>query len=677
MGEAATSAVSGALSFVFGGREDQAQQLIKKLSADIGQNWQAWSATSSHMTPQKLASVQASFNDVVPLLWLTPREIAERIENTDEIADLLLNRAAELAASFKTGLGGENDAAREFLRTIISQAYQHLCRDPGFFQLLNPWVQTLQVEHQRRQADATRQMADKQDQAADKLDQVLSLLREQHGSEVARLNDQIDQITARHAEDRDATANLLGLLLDREITPDRWVQEVERAEAEVRRLLDQQYTLPNEASEAERDLIGRARAALERFDFETAEALRREIREIGRRRRRDAQKMMAAQDAAETAEIAATVSAALDYPRAAELYREAAGTSNLSRQMIWHYLDRACTMLEKQGVEYGDNAALDRAIDWYRTQVLPIAPGLSERAISLLGLGNVLRNRGERQQYDENLLAAEKAYRDCAELYAAGDDLMAAANAMIGVGNALQTLGERETGTARLEQAVEAYTQALLERTRDRVPLQWAMTQNNLGNALRALGERETGTARLEEAIEAYTQALLEHTRDRMPLEWAAIQNNRGTALQNLGHRETGTTRLEQAVEAYTQALLGRTRDRVPLDWAATQNNLGNALRNLGERETGVERLEQAVEAFTKALLERTRDRVPLQWAATQFNIGLVEIAFFDKTGDAARLDAAERHIRAALEVFNAAGASQYIGMAESILNDIKTRRST
>ncbi|MEM1160752.1 MAG: hypothetical protein AAGJ28_07445 [Pseudomonadota bacterium] len=177
MGEAATSAVSGALSFVFGGREDQAQQLIRKLSTDIGQNWEAWSATSSHMTPQKLASVQTSFNDVVPRLWLTPREIAERIENTDDIADLLLNRVAELAASYKTGMGGENDAAREFLRTIISQAYQHLCRDPGFFRLLDPWVQTLQVEHQRRQAEEQA----RQGQNIEEMAETLRALAEQQG----------------------------------------------------------------------------------------------------------------------------------------------------------------------------------------------------------------------------------------------------------------------------------------------------------------------------------------------------------------------------------------------------------------------------------------------------------------------------------------------------------------
>ncbi|MEO1000680.1 MAG: hypothetical protein AAFW69_08790, partial [Pseudomonadota bacterium] len=62
------------------------------------------------------------------------------------------------------------------------------------------------------------------------------------------------------------------------------------------------------------------------------------------------------------------------------------------------------------------------------------------------------------------------------------------------------------------------------------------------------------------------------------------------------------------------------------------------------------------------------RGCVPLDWAMTQGNLGNVEIAFFAKTRDAAHLDRAEGHVRAAREVFVEAGASQYLGMADRIL---------
>ena len=113
----------------------------------------------------------------------------------------------------------------------------------------------------------------------------------------------------------------------------------------------------------------------------------------------------------------------------------------------------------------------------------------------------------------------------------------------------------------------------------------------------------------------------------------------------------------------------------MPLRWAATQNNLGAALRALGQREGGTDRLEEAVAAYREALMKRSRDRVPLDWAATQYNLGEVHIDLFEKTGDAAHVDTAQSHIEAALEVFRAANATHYIGMAEEQLAKIARLR--
>ncbi len=59
---------------------------------------------------------------------------------------------------------------------------------------------------------------------------------------------------------------------------------------------------------------------------------------------------------------------------------------------------------------------------------------------------------------------------------------------------------------------------------------------------------------------------------------------------------------LARAITAYKPALNLRPRDRVPLAWATTQNNLGNALATLGQRESGTARLEEAAAAFRAAL---------------------------------------------------------------------------
>jgi hypothetical protein len=102
---------------------------------------------------------------------------------------------------------------------------------------------------------------------------------------------------------------------------------------------------------------------------------------------------------------------------------------------------------------------------------------------------------------------------------------------------------------------------------------------------------------------------------------------------------------------------------------------LGNALAILGARESGTARLDEAVIAYRNALEEYTRDRVPLDWAITQANLADLERAFFDKTGEAAHLDQAEQHARAALEEFHAAEASHYAAIASSLLAQIAARR--
>jgi len=307
---------------------------------------------------------------------------------------------------------------------------------------------------------------------------------------------------------------------------------------------------------------------------------------------------------------------------------------------------------------------------------LPRTSTAEERGYVLNDLGTALGTLGEREPGTARLEQAVTAYTDALQELTRDRVPLDWAMTQNNLGNALRTLGEREPGTARLEQAVIAFTDALQERTRDRVPLDWAMTQNNLGNALSILGQREPGTARLEQAVNAYTDALQERTRDRVPLDWAATQNNLGNALKTLGEREPGTARLEQAVTAYTDALQERTRDRVPLNWAMTQNNLGTALSTLGQREPGTARLEPAVTAYNNALQERTRDRVPLDWAITHFNLTSVELAFFDKTGDAAHLDRAQVHLDNARAVFEQARAGQYLNMTAAIQAEIDTSRA-
>src|SRR5262245_27977162 len=226
------------------------------------------------------------------------------------------------------------------------------------------------------------------------------------------------------------------------------------------------------------------------------------------------------------------------------------------------YLRREAGALYQQGLEFGDNAALNLAIERYKRLI--------------------------------DLTPRERVPLDWA-------------TTQNNLGNALSSLGERESGTARLDEAVAAYREALKERTRERVPLEWAATQNNLGTALSSLGGRESGTARLGEAVAAYREALKEWTRERVPLDWATTQNNLGNALRALGERESGTGKLEEAVAAYREALKELTRERVPLHSAMTLGNQGVALMRLAERRADADMAETALNRIAAAF-ETMRD---------------------------------------------------------------------
>jgi hypothetical protein len=64
-----------------------------------------------------------------------------------------------------------------------------------------------------------------------------------------------------------------------------------------------------------------------------------------------------------------------------------------------------------------------------------------------------------------------------------------------------------------------------------------------------------------------------------------------------------------------------------------------------------------------------------MPWAETTSNLGRAHEALFDKTGDPAALEAAERHVAEAREVFAAAGASQYAAMARHALAHLRAKR--
>ena len=133
------------------------------------------------------------------------------------------------------------------------------------------------------------------------------------------------------------------------------------------------------------------------------------------------------------------------YLEAADFNERAAQATAFDHDLAQTYSLASASDHYAQGVEFGDNVALIKAILIYRR-------------------------------------AAENIARDRVPL----DWAMTQNN----LGSALQTLGERETGTARLEEAVAAYRAALEEYTREWTPYQHEIVQRNLVACLRLLDQR-------------------------------------------------------------------------------------------------------------------------------------------------------------------------------------------
>ena len=195
----------------------------------------------------------------------------------------------------------------------------------------------------------------------------------------------------------------------------------------------------------------------------------------------------------------------LRYADAAEYFKEAVALVPAGHPaQSADYLEGLAEALCREGCERGDNSALNRSIEIWRT---------------------VLRYRP----------------RDRAPL-----DWAMTQNSL---GAVLNALGNRENSATRLTEAVAAFRAALEELTRDRAPLDWAATQHGLGNVLVRLGEREAGAAHLTQAVAAYQAALEERKRDRLPVDWAMTTGNKGIARMLLAQRLGDANRARLAVQ--------------------------------------------------------------------------------------------------------------------------------
>jgi uncharacterized caspase-like protein len=308
-------------------------------------------------------------------------------------------------------------------------------------------------------------------------------------------------------------------------------------------------------------------------------------------------------------------------------------------------------------------AALRAALDVWTPETTPLDWANAQNNLAL-AVGEL----GSREPGSETLLEAVDLLKSALDVRTREVAPLHWAESLTNLAATYHQLGIRDSETTKwFDEAVTALNEALEEITRERNALKWAAVVDNLGLALANIAERTSDVAVTEKAIATYRLALEERTVERVPLDWASTQSNLGNALYRLGEFAKDPSKHREAVEIFNSVLKVRTRDVDAIGWARAQNNLANVLSALGEHEEGTAQLEQAVAHYRLALEEYPRDINPINFADTHYNIALVQLSIGKKTGAKADFDKAREALKTCVDVYHAAGITQYDSFFESI----------
>ena len=654
--------------------------------------------------PGTVESAARSFEDVLPRLAPLTDQVVDARLNPDALAERALGIAAEaMPAVYADEDPRNSDAhlARTFLSSLIKNTYRHLLAQPVFVDTLVPQLWNSLLESIDDLHGDVRQVDRKLDRIDAKVEELSA--RTDNAEARASLERQVVLLKDKHRDDREAVANLLGVLLERHVHPTQW--ETSLIEAEEKALELQQRISrisPDGPSEVINDLTRQAERATAVRDLSRTERLLEQIREL----RREARFLAAADEAEATADIAAARAANLDHRGAAELYSDAASVPGLSHEQQWRWHTRQAEILRDLGEHYGDNEALVEAIDLYRNTVLALVQrgqNPDDRAAARNDLGVALCISGDRSGNIADVEEAIAMHREALDFCPRERTPLVWATVMNDLGIALAVYGRAKPSSAHLHEAATAYRAALEVRTAERTPTKWAVTQTNLGGALSELALNEGDVSLLHEIVESHRSVVESHARESNPLAWAMAQNNLGNALAAVAVLETGNTCLEEAVEAYREALTVWTRERGPIQLGrrskqsrvrprharrecirnratgrghectgrrygslvagAHTDCLGigpeqprNNLRSLGERLADSALLKRAIATLRSALGIPAWQRAPLGWARNHSNLGRALAALGKEERDSAHFEEAFAAFLTALEILSVGG---------------------
>ncbi|MYD75964.1 MAG: tetratricopeptide repeat protein [Gammaproteobacteria bacterium] len=372
-------------------------------------------------------------------------------------------------------------------------------------------------------------------------------------------------------------------------------------------------------------------------------------------------------------ECQALISAAMqNHLSGAEFCHLASETPGIEILQKWRLSHLEAMLLGDHGREFGDETALQNAIDLLRNQVLILARQHTleeQQLVTLETLGRFLGVIGQRRSGTRYLEESIQAYQKALELCRPGSFPATWSAVQNGLGNALGALGQRQSDDDQCEMAIKAFEEALRFRTEEKTPDDWASTLNNMAAVLHSLGRKNKDPKILKRAVDTYKEILRIWTKSDAPIDWATTMFNLGTALGSLGEHRRGPRTLEQAVAAYNSALSIRSHDLLPEQWAVTHNNLGTALQKLAERQDSAEIMQRAVEAYENTLDIWTQEIMPMSWAMSMANLGVARRSLAAMSGNVESAERAVNDIKSAVKIFRSASHAKYTELGEEQLS--------
>jgi tetratricopeptide (TPR) repeat protein len=346
----------------------------------------------------------------------------------------------------------------------------------------------------------------------------------------------------------------------------------------------------------------------------------------------------------------------LDFDAADSLLHEARMQARALRDRVtladWQLSLLAGGAQYNRGRLFDDRAAIDRAIEIYQRDALPLAARETQPhrwAETQHQLGMALKLRGDAA----SLAAAEDAYRKALHVRTRAAMPARWAVTTNNLANVLRARGEAERRPELIQDALDLHAIVLVARPRASDPLDWGRSMHNVGSARRSLAGLKNDDAKLlGEAIDAFRQALEVRTRDVAPEQWVMSQKGLADALARLAEQRGDGAMMDEALAAADLVLTVDTQERSPPGWASTQTLRGNLLQGLALVRQDPSLFGASLAAYDLAVRVWTRERDPMNWSLVRENVGNT-LAFRARvTGNCRDAAAARTAYREALAVF-------------------------